>query len=221
VLLLLLIFAFAVAAQAGGGFLKYALTPALLLQPDVRLPYEVLPHSAGDRMNRNLEIKARVEDTESMRRRVEAMADSGPVVIRQVDTFFKCSEGRLKLREVPGADAELIFYDRPDSTEPAESRYSVISVSDPAGLIDALSRALGVKTVVRKVRNLYHSGNTRIHLDQVEDLGDFLELEVVLSPGKTSAEGARTAQDLMKRLGIRPADLVEVAYADLLQVDAG
>jgi adenylate cyclase len=163
-----------------------------------------------------VEIKARIADPESMRMRVEAIADRGPVVIRQLDTFFNCREGRLKLREVPGADAELIFYDRPDSAEPSESLYSVTPVSDPAGLIDALSRAMGVKIVVRKVRTLYHSGSTRVHLDQVEGLGDFVELEVVLAPEESFSDGTRIADSLMERLGIRQVDLVEVAYADLL-----
>jgi len=167
-------------------------------------------------MNRNVEIKARVKDLESLRERVEEIADSGPVVTKQVDTFFKCRNGRLKLRESPGADGQLIFYIRPDSLEPAESSYSLVAVSDSSGLLDTLSRAMGVKTVVRKVRSLYHAGQTRIHLDEVEGLGAFMELEVVLAPGESAAQGTRIAHGLMEQLGISDKDLVKVAYADLL-----
>jgi predicted adenylyl cyclase CyaB len=166
-------------------------------------------------MNRNVEIKARVKDLESLREIVKCLADGAPQAIIQVDTFFNCPHGRLKLRELPGADAELIFYVRPDSLEPVESRYSLVAVPDPPGLHEFLSQALGVKTVVRKTRSLYHAGQTRIHLDDVEGLGTFVELEVVLLPGESPADGTRIAHDLMDRLGIGREDLVEVAYADL------
>ena len=167
-------------------------------------------------MGRNVEIKARVKDLESLRERVKSLADSGPVVIEQIDTFFKCSHGRLKLREVPGEDGELIFYVRPDSLEPAESSYSLVAVSDSRGLLDILSQAMGAKTVVRKVRTLYHTGQTRIHLDEVEGLGAFVELEVVLAPGESADQGKSTAHGLMEQLGISDKDLIDVAYADLL-----
>ena len=99
-------------------------------------------------MGRNAEIKARVSDLESLRARVEGIADSGPVVIQQVDTFFKCRHGRLKLREVSGTCAELIYYVRPDSIEPAESLYSLVSVQDPAALL-CLLVARGICSVQR------------------------------------------------------------------------
>ncbi|MFH1314228.1 MAG: class IV adenylate cyclase [Candidatus Eisenbacteria bacterium] len=172
-------------------------------------------------MNRNIEVKARVKDLTSLQARVEEIADSGPALIEQVDTFFKCYHGRLKLRESPGADGELIFYVRPDSLEPVESCYSRIVVSDSAGILDALSQAMGVKAIVRKRRALYHVGQTRIHLDEVEGLGNFVELEVVLRSDESPGDGTRIARSLMERLGVSNEDLVEVAYADLLRGDTG
>jgi predicted adenylyl cyclase CyaB len=79
-----------------------------------------------------------------------------------------------------------------------------------------LALALGTSSVVRKVRTLYLHGQTRIHLDEVEGLGDFVELEVVLQEGQSEADGQAIARRLMRRLGIQPADLVEGAYMDLL-----
>jgi adenylate cyclase len=172
-------------------------------------------------MNRNMEIKARVGDLESLRARVEAIADSGPVIIHQVDTFFNCRHGRLKLREERGENGQLIFYVRPDSREPAESLYSLTEVPDSLGLLQVLSKAMGVKIVVNKVRTLYRIGRTRVHLDQVEGLGTFMELEVVLGPDESLSEGTDIARDLMDRLGIGGEDLVEAAYADLLQDHTG
>ena len=74
-----------------------------------------------------------------------------------------------------------------------------------------------MRGVVRKTRYLYLAGQTRIHLDDVEGLGQFMELEVVLRPDQTDAEGQAIAEDLMARLGIRKEDLLEGAYMDLLE----
>jgi adenylate cyclase class IV len=89
-------------------------------------------------------------------------------------------------------------------------------VADPELLLGVLSRALGVTQTVEKTRVLHLVGQTRVHLDSVDGLGDFLELEVVLRPGQDSAEGQAIAADLMQRLGIRDTDLCSTAYADML-----
>ena len=83
-------------------------------------------------------------------------------------------------------------------------------------LADCLARVLGVRGVVRKRRWLYLVGQMRIHLDEVEGLGVFLEVEVVLQPGQAVGEGERLAEDVRRRLDVRAEDLVEVAYIDLL-----
>lgn len=166
-------------------------------------------------MGRNVEIKARVADPEELARRVAAVADEGPAVLRQVDTFFHCPTGRLKLRKFADGSAELIFYRRPDTEDPAESRYVRSPIRDPASLEAALAGALGVRGEVRKTRHLYRSGQTRIHLDRVEGLGHFVELEVVLEDGQGKAFGLEVARDLMERLGIPPEALVAGAYVDL------
>jgi predicted adenylyl cyclase CyaB len=84
-------------------------------------------------------------------------------------------------------------------------------------LNEVLSQALGVRGVVRKKRTLYWTGQTRIHLDDVEGLGTFLELEVVLEPGQSTVEGVDMARQIMKRLNIEEDNLVEAAYIDLLE----
>jgi predicted adenylyl cyclase CyaB len=88
---------------------------------------------------------------------------------------------------------------------------------DPAALREALSRAWGTAGRVRKRRRLYLVGDTRIHLDRVEGLGDFLELEVVLAPAQSVAEGEEEARRIMAALGVADEDLVSGAYLDLLQ----
>ena len=76
--------------------------------------------------------------------------------------------------------------------------------------------ASGIVGEVKKERHLYLCANTRIHIDHVENLGDFIELEVVLQPGQSEAQGTAIAKDLMDKLGIEPSELIDGAYIDLM-----
>ena len=167
-------------------------------------------------MGRNVEIKARVANQGAIRRRAEALADGPAELLVQEDTFFACPEGRLKLRRFGDGNGELIFYRRDDTAGPRESEFFKAPVSDPDALCETLGAALGVLGQVRKRRELHLVGQTRIHLDEVEGLGWFLELEVVLQEDQAPAEGERIANELMAALGITRADLVDVAYVDLI-----
>jgi predicted adenylyl cyclase CyaB len=167
-------------------------------------------------MARNVEIKAKVSDLPKLRRRVESLADRGPALIEQEDTFFLCPSGRLKLRRFSDGTGELIFYQRPDGNGPRESQYFISATHDPRSLTTVLTGAYGVRGVVRKRRALFLAGQTRIHLDEVEDLGTFLELEVVLDEDQTAEEGTEIAQKFMKDLDIADTTLVPQAYIDLL-----
>ncbi len=171
-------------------------------------------------MPRNIEIKARVDVPAALRRRVEELSDDGPLQIHQSDTFFNCPHGRLKLRVIDGGAGELICYQRPDTSGPSQSTYRIFPVGDPSALRETLKQALGTLGLVEKQRTLFHVGQTRIHLDQITGLGDYMELEVVLEEGQDAADGTVIAGGLMDRLGIEAAHLVEQAYLDLL-LDAG
>lgn len=167
-------------------------------------------------MARNIEIKARIESVESLAPRVAALADQGPVEIVQDDTFFPCDRGRLKLRAFPAGDGQLIYYQRPDQTGPKESFFVISPTAAPDALREALALAYGRAGRVRKRRILYLIGRTRVHLDRVEDLGDFLELEVVLTEGEPAERGVEEARRLMAALRVDPGQLIEGAYVDLL-----
>jgi adenylate cyclase class IV len=167
-------------------------------------------------MPRNVEIKARVDDPVRLRELALMLANGRSELIRQRDTFYRSARGRLKLREFGDGTGELIAYERPDRTGPKTSDYAISRTDDPAGLHAALDRALGVQGVVTKERTLVRCGRTRIHLDRVEGLGDFMELEVVLADEESDEAGQAVARDLMRQLGIDPAALVQGAYFDLL-----
>jgi predicted adenylyl cyclase CyaB len=168
-------------------------------------------------MARNIEIKARVADLPALAVRTAAIADSGPVEIAQDDTFFRCGNGRLKLRVFGSGQGELIFYRRPDADGPKLSSYILSPTDAPDTLREALTLANGQEGRVVKHRTLFMVGRTRVHLDRVQGLGDYMELEVVLADDESAEDGVREAHALMDRLQIAADCLVQGAYHDLLR----
>jgi predicted adenylyl cyclase CyaB len=168
-------------------------------------------------MARNVEIKARLANIEALLPRVRDLADRGPELIEQDDTFFTCTNGRLKLRVFADGSGQLIAYERPDAAGPKTSDYSIADVGNPASLRATLALALGQNGRVIKRRTLFLIGRTRVHLDRVEGLGDFLELEVVLHEDESADNGVAEALTLLERLGVNASQLVVGAYADLLR----
>lgn len=171
-------------------------------------------------MAQNIEIKARVADLAALEARARLLADRGPMELEQDDTFFPCPNGRLKLRQLGSGHAELIFYQRPDASGPKLSSYHIVPVTEADLMREMLTHALGVVGRVRKRRRVYLVGQTRVHLDEVEHLGSFLELEVVLEPGQQPEEGQRVADHLLRKLCVADTDLIAGAYIDLLCSDA-
>ncbi|MFP3889282.1 class IV adenylate cyclase [uncultured Ralstonia sp.] len=167
-------------------------------------------------MARNVEIKARVRDVAALVARAAAIAESGPQRIDQDDTFFACANGRLKLRQFSPERGELIHYFRANSAGPRVSNYHIVPTAAPDALRDTLAAAMGIAGRVIKTRQLYLAGQTRIHVDAVQDLGDFVELEVVLRDDQSEDDGVKIAHALMQALGIAETDLLDVAYVDLL-----
>jgi predicted adenylyl cyclase CyaB len=165
-------------------------------------------------MPRNIEIKARIGSVDELLPKVTAIADQGPWELRQDDTYFACAAGRLKLRTGSENPGQLIYYRRADQAGPKESRYQIVPTADPDALREVLVQALGQVGRVRKVRTLYLNGRTRIHLDRVAGLGDFLELEVVLADHEPPAQGVAEAHALLKQLGIDRSQLIEGSYLE-------
>ena len=166
-------------------------------------------------MARNVEIKARIDSVQVLVQRVAKLADSGPTEILQDDTFFACADGRLKLRIFSDTEGQLIFYRRPDIAGPKESFYVISPTTSPRTLLDVLSLAYGQIGRVKKRRTLFLIGRTRVHLDCVVGLGQFVELEVVLGDNEATGAGVTVAENLLGQLGIARRQLIEGAYVDL------
>jgi predicted adenylyl cyclase CyaB len=165
---------------------------------------------------RNVEIKARIAGIAALVPHAARLADGGPTILEQDDTFFASPHGRLKLRDQFEGGAELIFYQRADETGPKESFYVRVPVPDPDAMRTLLELAHGQTGRVRKRRVLFWVGRTRIHLDTVEGLGEFLELEVVLRDDEPTEQGVAEARRIMAELGVGPQQLIQGAYVDHL-----
>jgi adenylate cyclase, class 2 len=164
-------------------------------------------------MPRNLELKASILSIESMRALARQCGAEFRGVLLQEDTYFCVRNGRLKLRECTGRPAELIFYERAEQTSERWSTYSTVVVPEPVALKQQLSSALGVRVVVKKKRELFLHEGTRIHLDEVEGLGTYLEFEI---PVHDEEEAASKMKFLRERFGVAEQSIFTASYSDLI-----
>ena len=168
-------------------------------------------------MARNVEIKACIDSIEALLPLALDLADGPPEAIAQDDTFFTCAVGRLKLRVFADGRGELIAYARPDATGPKTSNDAITPVIEPDAVRATLALALGMSGRVIKRRTLLLIERPRVHLDRVEGLGDFMELEAVLRDGKSADDGLAVAHGLLRALRVDAAELVSGASVDLLR----
>jgi homotetrameric cytidine deaminase len=163
----------------------------------------------------NLELKARDPNPEVTAARCLNLGAISAGTLDQRDTYFATRHGRLKLRTDPSS-SELIAYRRPDELEPTESTYVLAPVSEPDSLAEALDATLGTVVVVSKRRQLFLWEGVRIHLDEVEGLGSFVEFEAVIPEAGDVATAQNKLAHLRTSLEIADDALVSVGYADLL-----
>ncbi len=168
-------------------------------------------------MARNIEIKARIPGLDAIRAKALSMASEPSETLQQTDTFFAVPEGRLKVREFSDGTGELISYHRPNTLGPKQSVYTRYACQNAKALCETLSRVLPVRGAVVKRREVFLVGQTRVHLDEVEGLGPFVELEVILGDGEPPEHGERVARELLHALDIPETSLIAEAYIDLLE----
>jgi predicted adenylyl cyclase CyaB len=167
-------------------------------------------------VNRNIELKARHPDLDGAREAARSLGAVAGGILEQTDTYFHVSRGRLKLRQFgSGAMAELIWYSRENSIAFRASDYIVTPIPDAPTALAALTAALSVRGVVRKRRELWMLANIRIHLDQVRDLGNFVEFEAVMGPADDEGEARDALRSLCEAMRILESDRVAVSYSDL------
>ena len=166
-------------------------------------------------MPQNLELKAVIKSIERAERVADALPARRAGVLKQTDTYFAVASGRLKLREIEGDRSELIFYQRDESSSSRISAFEIVPVTDPVGLKKMLLSSIGLRSVVEKTRLLYMYGTTRIHLDHVKSLGEFVEFEI---PVETTGEAAeRLLMSLKENFGIKDEECISCSYVDLME----
>ena len=167
-------------------------------------------------MARNVEIKAYAGNWWEQQRLAAELADGPSETIHQEDIFFIAPHARLKLRIFSETHGHLIAYRRADQAGPKQSEYEISETDQPRTLERTLAMALPIFGKVIKTRYLFMVNRTRIHFDEVQDLGRFIELEVVLGENESTAAGEKEAQHLTDSLLIKRSDLIQKAYIDLL-----
>ena len=173
-------------------------------------------------MPQNIEIKARLPNQElfdSIKSHLIEKTQTPGKPIQQKDTFFKSPDGRLKLREelIDSPISYLIYYKRTDQPGPKQCDFVRTAVPDPEAMKTILTNTLGRRGEVCKERILFMVGQTRVHLDKVEGLGIYMELEVLMETGQSKEEVISIAESLMAELKIEQSWLESEAYIDILE----
>ena len=164
----------------------------------------------------NVEIKARTIQPEFARTYLRNNTAEFRGTDLQTDTYFNVSHGRLKLRE-GNIENNLIYYERQNVPGAKESNFQLIRVPDAGGLKNILVRSLGVKIVVKKKREIYFIRNVKFHIDEVEGLGNFAEIEASdLYADISKEELQKQCNFYLVELKINEEDLISVSYSDLL-----
>ncbi len=164
---------------------------------------------------RNLEFKARIDDPKPLIAKARGIGFDLWGDLRQTDTYFDVPHGRLKLRETAGFPAELVYYERDEGGDLRPSDYQLASVPNGEVMKTLLAAALGVRAVVRKRRTLLLLDTTRLHLDNVDDLGQFIEFEVPVKDGDEAAAAERLEM-LLRELGFRWENSIRASYVDIM-----
>lgn len=162
----------------------------------------------------NLEFKAELRDPQVARSICRSLRAAWIAEVQQVDTYYRVPSGRLKKREQFGEPVEFIFYERPNRSSPKISKFEIYSQEQAAERFG--STPLPIWTIVRKTREIFILNHTRIHLDKVEGLGTFLELESIVSKQHDQSKCALDIAELRKALAPVLGEPIDCSYSDLL-----
>ncbi len=168
-------------------------------------------------MHLNIEIKAIAHDPVKIREYLKKAEASFKGTDHQTDTYFNVHKGRLKLRQ-GNIEYNLIYYERENIQGAKSSDFSLVKVADGEALKATLTRALGVMKVIEKNREIYYIDNVKFHIDQVEGLGSFVEIEAgnLLDPTKLREDLQQQCDFYISALEINADDMLTHSYSDML-----
>jgi predicted adenylyl cyclase CyaB len=167
---------------------------------------------------KNIELKVVIDNPNQVQKILHKIGAKLKEHLYQVDTYFNCKEGRLKTREINHKNFQLIFYNRPNTENSKISDYKIIKLNkqELKEQKSYLEKNKGIKIKVIKKRELWIYKNTRIHLDKVNNLGNFLELETVVKNQKTLQQLIIEHGQIIKLLGLVDYPVIGQSYSDLL-----
>lgn len=164
----------------------------------------------------NVEIKAKCNNQEAIREYLKTNNADFKGIDHQIDTYFNVPNGRLKLREGE-IENFLIHYERSDQEGPKQSKVTLYTLQPDSTLKEVLTKALGILVVVDKKREIYFIDNVKFHVDVVESLGTFMEIEAIDKDGSLGEDKLNEqCNQYLQEMGIRDEDLISVSYSDLL-----
>lgn len=167
-------------------------------------------------MHLNIEIKARCTNADVIRKYLTDNKAEFKGTDHQRDTYFNVPNGRLKLRQ-GNIENSLIHYERENQSGPKSSQVSLYKVTDGEILRNTLEKALGIKVVVEKKREIYFINNVKFHIDEVPGLGSFAEIEAIDTDGSIGKERLQEQCEFyLKAFGIKEQDLLTDSYSDML-----
>lgn len=166
--------------------------------------------------HQNIEIKARCQDSDLIRGILKDKNARFIGVDSQTDVYFKTNHGRLKLRK-GNIENCLIFYDRENKKGPKHSKVILFNTPKDSLLESILRNAYGVLVEVKKKREIYFIDNVKFHIDEVEFLGNFVEIEAIDKDGSIGKEKLMLqCREYMNLFKIQEKDLIQISYSDLL-----
>jgi adenylate cyclase, class 2 len=164
----------------------------------------------------NIEIKARTDNASFVREYLQKAGADFKGTDNQSDTYFNVSNGRLKLRE-GNIENNLIYYERTNQAGPKSSHFNLVKIPDAEGLKNVLEKSIGIRVVVKKKREIWYIENAKFHIDEVEGLGAFIEIEAGNILADLSKEQLQQQCNYyMAELGIKEEDLLSVSYSDMI-----
>jgi len=164
----------------------------------------------------NIEIKARTKNQTFIREKLLSLNATFKGIDNQTDTYFNINSGRLKLRE-GNIENHLIHYEREDQCEPKSSEVLLYKSQTMASLKEILIKALGILVVVNKKREIYYIDNVKFHLDEVDKLGHFVEIEAIDVHGILGKDKLQEqCSYYMKMFQIAGEELMSGSYSDML-----
>ena len=162
----------------------------------------------------NFEFKARLNNEQRVREALKRLNARFIGTDHQIDTYFRVSSGRLKVREGRLENA-LIFYQRSNVRRARQAAVEMMLLPRRNSLRAILARSLEKLAVVDKRREIYFVKNVKIHLDRVRRLGKFLEVEAISRAGDVKKIRSQ-ARQFQKLFGISAKDIVAESYCDLI-----